>query len=125
MIGNIESNLISFLNLKFVLTIKRAKPKPKKVEENAVRIPINIVFQTTPQLYALYKQSIPQIPLLTNLFEKFNNWYEPSGEIKALLNIVKIGKNTNNETKIIINQILPTMKLSPLSQPLDDNPWVI
>ena len=73
MIGNIESNLISFLNLKFVLTIKRAKPKPKKVEEKAVRIPINIVFQTTPQLYALYKQSIPQMPLLTNLFEKFNN----------------------------------------------------
>ena len=47
---------------------KISKPKPKKVEENAVRIPINIVFQTTPQLYALYKQSIPQMPLLINLF---------------------------------------------------------
>ena len=48
-----------------------------------------------------------------------------SEEIKALLNIVTIGKNTKRETKIIINQMLPTIKLSPFNQPRDDKPCVI
>ena len=48
-IGNTDSILIVFLNLKLVLAIKSAKANPKIVDENAVRVPIVIVFQKTPQ----------------------------------------------------------------------------
>ena len=49
MIGNTDNILIVLLNLKLVLAIKRANPKPKIVDEKAVRVPIVMVFQKTPQ----------------------------------------------------------------------------
>ena len=48
-IGKTDNILIVFLNLKLVLVIKRAKAKPKTVDENAVSVPIVTVFQKTPQ----------------------------------------------------------------------------
>ena len=60
-----------------------------------------------------------------NLLEKFINSYPPPLLLKANENIRKIGKKTNNETKIIIEPILPTIKLSPFSHPRAANPWVI
>ena len=48
-IGRTDNILIVFLNLKLVLAIKRAKAKPKTVDENAVSVPIVTVFQKTPQ----------------------------------------------------------------------------
>ena len=47
--GKTDNILIVFLNLKLVLAIKRAKAKPKTVDENAVSVPIVTVFQKTPQ----------------------------------------------------------------------------
>ena len=46
--GNTDRILIVFLNLKLVLAIRSAKPKPKTVEEKAVKVPIVTVFQKTP-----------------------------------------------------------------------------
>ena len=48
-IGKTDNILTVFLNLKLVLAIKSAKPKPKIVDEKAVSVPMVIVFQKTPQ----------------------------------------------------------------------------
>ena len=42
--------------------------------------------------------------------------------LKATANILKIGKKTKVETKIIILPMLPTIKLSPFSHPREDKP---
>jgi hypothetical protein len=47
--GKTDNILIVFLNLKLVLAIKRAKARPRIVEEKAVSVPIVTVFQKTPQ----------------------------------------------------------------------------
>ena len=73
----------------------------------------------------LYKQSRPQIPLLNILVEKLLISYPPSVPLKATANILKIGKKTKVETKIIMLPILPTIKLSPFNHPREDNPCVI
>ena len=51
--------------------------------------------------------------------------YPPSLLIKALSNILKIGMNTNRLTKIMMSQMVPTIKLSPLSHPREERPCVI
>ena len=52
-IGKTDNILMVFLNLKLVLAIKSAKANPKIVDEKAVRVPMVIVFQKTPQAYSL------------------------------------------------------------------------
>ena len=46
-------------------------------------------------------------------------------EEQAKLNEQLLDAAKQNNTKIIILPILPTMKLSPFNQPRDERPWVM
>ena len=48
-IGSTERIRMARLNLKLVLTINKANPRPSIVEENAESMPMVSVFHTTPQ----------------------------------------------------------------------------